>query len=88
MRSSKIWYVGGQGSEVECQEIRLARYIERRLKCQGRSISEGLWSGKLQVTTPLGNDTSEKLTFLSPKVIFSEDVKVATQPTGLVEVSV
>lgn len=30
----------------------------------------------------------EKLTFLSPEVIFSKDVKVATQPTGLVEVSI
>lgn len=40
------------------------------------------------ITTPPGNGTPEKLTLLCPKVIFSEDVKVAAQPTGLVEVSV
>lgn len=39
-------------------------------------------------TTPPENGTPEKLTFLSPKVIFSKDVKVTAQPTGLVEVSV
>lgn len=42
----------------------------------------------MSITTPPGNGTPEKLTFLGPKVIFGKDVKVATQPTGLVEVSV
>lgn len=38
-------------------------------------------------TTPSGNAVPENLTFLSPEVIFGEDVKVTAQPTGLVEVS-
>jgi hypothetical protein len=39
-------------------------------------------------STPERNGIPENLTFLRPKVIFSKDVEVPTQSTGLVEVSV